>query len=324
MIQFADWWVLLFILPLVALFWLVNGKRRGLRFSSVKLLRRERKTGVAKYWIGKFLILSGTVLLIGALARPRTELDIGPVQRRGIDIAMIMDVSGSMQSVDFKPNRMESARNTTDEFISKRGGDRICLIVFAGEAFTRVPLTLDHGIVRESLAQVTTESVNTDGTAIGMAISVGVNRLKKSDAASRVMILLTDGDNNAGDIDPMTASGLARELGIRIYTIGVGSDTSIYPYTDLFGRTQYQQVDGGFDEKLLEDIAETTGGRYYRAKNPKALSSIYETINRLERTDFDDGSFKEYNDLAFLFIKAALVLLLAGIFLDKFYFVQVP
>jgi Ca-activated chloride channel family protein len=257
------------------------------------------------------------------MARPQTTVKADYVQQRGIDITMVLDVSGSMQSVDFRPNRMEVARKTTDDFISQRTGDRISLIVFAGEAFTRVPLTLDHNIVRESLAQVTTESVNTDGTAIGMAISVGINRLKKSDAASRIMILLTDGDNNAGAIDPLTASKLASDLGIRIYTIGVGSDTMIFP-GQIFGQTQYRQYPGGFDEELLERIADETGGQYFRAMDSKALSQIFDTINRLEKTEFNDDSFVEYNELAFPFIKLALVLLLIGIFLDKFYFVQIP
>ncbi|MCL1800715.1 MAG: VWA domain-containing protein, partial [Promicromonosporaceae bacterium] len=146
----------------------------------------------------------------------------------------LLDVSGSMRSVDFTPDRLEAARKTMDDFIAERAGDRISLIIFAGSAFTRIPLTLDHNVVRESLAKVTTESVNQDGTAIGMAISVGLNRLKKSDAASRIMILVTDGDNNAGAIDPLTASGLAAELGIKIYTIGIGTDTMMLP-VQVFG-----------------------------------------------------------------------------------------
>jgi Ca-activated chloride channel family protein len=243
--------------------------------------------------------------------------------RQGIDIAVLLDVSGSMQSVDFEPNRLEVARETIDNFVAQRPNDRISLIVFAGTAYTRIPLTLDHNIVRESLAGVSFESVNEDGTAIGMAVSVGLNRLKKSDAPSRIMILITDGDNNAGAIDPVTASNLARDLGIRIYTIGVGSDTLILPVQG-FGMTQYRQYPGGFDEALLEQIADTTGGQYFKAVDSQALSKIFDTINRLEKTEFQDDNFKEYNELAFPFIAAALILLLIGIVLDKYYFIQIP
>jgi Ca-activated chloride channel family protein len=325
MILFASWWYLLLIPILIYLLWVwKKRKKQGLKFSSIKLLRRPDNRETIKHKIGKALFILAIILSIVAMARPQTTLKTDYIQKRGIDIAMILDVSGTMQSVDFDPNRMEVARKTIDDFIVQRGNDRISLIVFAGTAFTRIPLTLDHNIVRQSLSQVTTESVNKDGTAIGMAISVGLNRLKKSDAQSRIMILLTDGDNNAGEIDPVTASKLAKELEIRIYAIGVGSDVSIYPVRDLFGQTQYRRIPGGFNEELLKQIAETTGGQYFRAKDPEALSQIFETINRLEKTEFNDDNFKEYNELAFHLIRAALILMLAGIFLDRYYYVQIP
>ena len=323
MLRFADWWFLLLIPIAIYLFWFLK-RKQGLKFSSVKLLSKVGKIKTIKHKIGKIVVLCGVVLSIVALARPQTTIKTDYIQQHGIDIAIILDVSGSMQSVDFEPNRLESARKTIDEFILQRGSDRLSLIVFAGTAFTRIPLTLDHNVVRESLAQVTTESVNTDGTAIGMAISVGLNRLKKSDAASRIMILLTDGDNNAGEIDPITASKLSQESGIRIYSVGVGSDVFVFPVQDIFGRTQYRQMQGGFDEALLEQIAQITGGQYFRAKDPKALSQIFDTINQLEKTEFQDDNFREYNELAYAFIKAALALLLAGIFFDRYYFVQIP
>jgi len=322
MMRFANWQFLLLIPVAIGAFVFAR-KHSGLKFSSVKLLRRAGDKKTIKDKIGKILVLAGLILSLMAMARPQSTIKIEFTQKRGVDIAMIVDVSGSMQSVDFEPNRMEVARKTTDEFISQRAGDRISLIIFAGTAFTRVPLTLDHEIVRESLAQVTTDSVNTDGTAIGMAISVGLNRLKKSDAASKIIILLTDGNNNAGAIEPLTASKLAQDLGIRIYTIGVGSDEMIFP-RQVFGRTQYMRYPGGFDEELLKRIADDTGGQYFRAADSKSLARIYETINTLEKTEFNDDSFTEYDELAFPFIKAALVALLAGIFLDRFYYVQIP
>jgi len=304
------------------MFWAFR-KRRGLEFSSVKLLRGAGGGRTIKHKIGKALVLCGIILSLIALARPRAVEPADFIQRRGVDIAMVLDVSGSMQSVDFEPSRLDVARSTVDSFIAGRDGDRIALVIFAGEAFTRIPLTLDHNIVRESLAGVSTESVNQDGTAIGMAISVGINRLKKSDAASRIMILATDGDNNAGAIDPVTASRLAAESGIRIYTIGIGSDRMILP-SQSFGQTIYRQYPGGFDEELLQQIAETTGGRYYRAMDSKTLERIFNTIDQLEKTEFEDENFKEYRELAFPFIAAALALLTAGIITDRYIFVQIP
>ena len=322
MIRFANWWFLLLI-PVVIYLFLAVKKKRGLQFSSVKLLQSAGNRKTIKHKIGKILILCGMILLITALARPQTTIRTNLIKQQGIDIAMLLDVSGSMQSVDFEPNRLEVARETIDDFIAGRTGDRVSLIIFAGTAHTRIPLTLDHNIVRESLKGVTTESVYQDGTAIGMAVSVGLNRLEKSDAASRIMILVTDGDNNAGTIDPVTASNLARELGIRIYTIGIGSDTLILP-VDVFGQTQYQQYQGGFNEDLLKQIAETTGGQYFRAMDSKAMAKIFDTIDELEKTEFDDDNFKEYNELAFLLVALALMLLAAGIILDRYYFLQIP
>ena len=321
--RFANGWFLLLIPAFFYLFWATR-KKRGLAFSSIRLLQRTGRTSTIKHKIGKALVLCGVVLTATALARPQTTEITDFIQQQGIDIAMLLDVSGSMQSVDFEPNRLEVARKTIDDFIAERVSDRISLVIFAGSAYTRIPLTLDHEVLRASLAEVSIASVNLDGTAIGMAISVGLNRLKKSDAASRVMILATDGENNAGAIDPVTASNLARELGIRIYTIGIGSDTMILPTQNIFGQTQYLQYEGGFDEALLKRIAETTGGQYFRAMDAKALEQVFDTINALEKTEFNEDNYREYHELAFPFIMAALLLLSAGVILDKYHYVQIP
>ncbi|HXK97585.1 MAG TPA: VWA domain-containing protein [Limnochordia bacterium] len=323
MIQFASPWFLLLIPAAVYLFW-PHKKKAGLKFSSVKLLQRGGKTKTIKHKIGKTLVLCGVILALTALARPQSAEQADFIQKKGIDIVVLLDVSGSMESVDFRPNRLEVAKETIDSFIRQRVSDRIGLVIFAGEAFTRMPLTLDHNVVRESLASVTTASVNQDGTAIGLAIAVGLNRLKKSEAASKIMILVTDGENNAGSIDPATAANLAQEMGIKIYTIGVGSDRMILPVRTVFGGIQYQQYEGGFNESLLKQIAETTGGRYYRAAEPKALEQIFHTIDELEKTEFEDANYKQYRELAFPLLQAALVALAAGAALDKFRFVQIP
>ncbi|MCL2747496.1 MAG: VWA domain-containing protein [Oscillospiraceae bacterium] len=321
--RFANWWFLFLIPAVIPLFFLA-AKKRGLHFSSVKLLRGVHRDKTIKHKVGKIIALCGVVLSIAALARPQTVEAADSIWRQGIDIAMLLDVSGSMQSVDFEPNRLEVARQTIDNFVAGRANDRISLVIFAGAAYTRIPLTLDHNVVRESLASVSIESVNQDGTAIGMAISVGLNRLKKSDAASRIMILVTDGDNNAGAIDPETASQLARDLGIKIYAIGIGSDSLILPVHGFGGQTQYQRFEGGFDEELLKRIASTTGGQYFRAMDSDSLAQVFDTINRLERTEFQDDNFREYTELAFPLLMASLPLLLAGVVLDRYFFVQIP
>lgn len=322
MIRFANWYFLLLI-PLVPLLFFLGKKKTALQFSSVRMLQSAGMKKSIRHLVGKILIILGMVLLIIALARPQRLDEDAPVSGRGIDIAMVLDVSGSMQSVDFSPNRLAVAVETIENFIDDRPQDRIAFIIFAGTAYTRIPLTLDHDIIRQSLGEVNTDSVNEDGTAIGMAISVGLNRLKKSDAASRIMVLVTDGDNNAGSINPITASELAKDMGIKIYTIGVGTDETVIP-VKYFGQTRYQRVQGGLNEELLQDIARITGGQYFRAKDASGLQQIFDNINQLEKTEFNRDNFRQYTELAFDLIKAAMVLLLLGIFFDRFYYVQIP
>lgn len=321
MVRLADWYFL-FLIPLIVYIFLIRKNKSAIKFSSIKLLESSGKKTV-KHKVGKFFIAFGLVILIIALARPQIDWQVVPLQQEGIDIAVVLDVSGSMESVDFKPNRLEVALQNIEGFIEDRPCDRISLIIFAGTAYTKIPLTLDHNIVRQSLEEISTESVNEDGTAIGMAVSVGLNRLKKSDAESKIMLLVTDGDNNAGAINPNTASQLAKEMGVKIYTIGVGTDRTIIPVR-VFGQTKYQQYEGGLNEVLLKEMAESTDGQYYRVKDKKAMSRIFSNINKLEKTEFEQDNFKQYTELAFFLIKIALVLLFMGILLDRFYFIQIP
>lgn len=322
MIRLANWYFLFLIPPIVYLF-LARKKTATIKFSSVKLLESTGMKKTVKHIIGRIIIMLSLVILVLALARPQLPDDASPFLQNGIDIAMILDVSGSMKSVDFEPSRFEVARKTISDFVEGRPVDRTSLIIFAGTAYTRIPLTLDHNIFRESLQQISSQSVNEDGTAIGMAISVGLNRLKKSDSQSKVMILVTDGDNNAGEITPDTASELAKEMGVKIYTIGVGSDKTIIP-VDVFGQTQYRQVAGGLNEDLLNKIAQTTGGQYFRARDPRSMSEIFSNINQLEKTEFQIENFRQYTELAYVLIKIALALLVVGVFLDRYYFLQIP
>ena len=321
MIRFASWYFLLLI-PLIIYIFAIRRKKSALKFSSVRLLERSGLKKTIKHRIGRYCITLALILLAVALARPQLDNLDTPVWQKGIDIAIVLDVSGSMESVDMKPSRIDAALETIDAFIEKRPNDRIALIIFAGTAYTRIPLTLDHNVIRESLRQVSTSSVNEDGTAIRTAIAVGLNRLK-SDAASKIMLLVTDGENNAGTINPTTASELARDLGVKVYTIGVGTDKTIIP-VNVYGQIRYQQYEGGLDEELLRQIAEMTGGQYYRARDSKALSQIFSDINQLEKTEFEQDNFKQYTELAYDFIKIGLVLLAAGVFLERFYFILVP
>jgi Ca-activated chloride channel homolog len=322
MIRLANWYFLILI-PFILFIMLRKKRKATIKFSSVQLLKNSGMKKTWKHKVGIYLIVLSVILLDIAWARPQMPVKAAPIKQEGIDIAMILDISGSMGSVDFKPNRLEVARSTMADFIKERASDRMSLIIFAGTAYTRVPLTLDHDILTESLQKVTSESVDEDGTAIGMALSVGMNRLKKSDAASKIMILVTDGDNNAGTINPNTAADMAKDLNIKVYTIGVGTDKTIMP-VQVFGQTQYQQVDGGLNEDLLKSIADTTGGKYFRAKDAKALSGIFADINQLEKTEYNKDNRQQYEELAFPLMKGALILLLMGIFFDRYCFVRIP
>jgi Ca-activated chloride channel family protein len=316
-------WYFLFLIPVIVYFLIIKKQKASLKFSSVKLLKAGSLKKTIKHKIGRYIIAFSLIIMTVALARPQSTEDIAPLKEKGIDIAMVLDVSGSMQSVDIAPNRLEAARKTIDDFIEKRSGDRISLIIFAGTAYTRIPLTLDHNILRESLQNVSTESVNEEGTAIGMAVSVGINRLKKSTAKSKIIILVTDGDNNAGAINPATAAQIAKDMDIKIYSIGVGTDETILP-VNVFGQTKYQRIEGGLNEKLLTEISESTEGKYYRAKDIKVLKQVFNEIDKLEKTSFDNENFKEYRELAFILIPIALLLLLIGIFFDSYYYIRIP
>ncbi len=322
MFRFLHWYFLALI-PVIIYLFLYKKNNVNLKFSSVKLLKAAGLKETIKHKLGKYLITAGLILLCIALARPQLSESNVRVSREGIDIALVLDVSGSMNSVDFEPSRLEVARETMDNFIQERIQDRLSLIIFAGNAYTRIPLTLDHNIIRKSLEEVDTSSVNQDGTAIGMGISVALNRLKKSDSQSKVMILVTDGENNAGAINPGTATELAREMDVKVYTIGVGSDQTIIP-VQFMGQTRYQQYEGGLDEELLQEIADKTAGKYYRAKDPDALAGIFADINQLEKSSFEKDNFSQYTELAFIFIQIGLILIFLGVFLDRYYYIRIP
>ena len=248
--------------------------------------------------------------LIIALARPQISLKEEIVKAEGIDIFLVMDLSSSMLARDFSPDRLEVSKRVAAEFVDKRPYDRIGLAVFAGESFTQCPLTTDHRIVKEFLSNLTC-GVLEDGTAIGMGLAAGVNRLKDSDAKSKVIILLTDGVNNAGYIKPMTAAEIAKEFEVRAYTIGVGTTgEALSPISRrddgryMFGMTRVE-----IDERLLTTIAEMTGGKYYRATTAQSLEQIYAEIDQLEKTEMDVSAFNRYSEEYYKFLLFGFILL---------------
>ena len=260
------------------------------------------------------LRIAAISLIIIAIARPRSSSEMQKVDTEGIDIVLAMDVSGSMLARDFTPDRISAAKDIAIEFIAQRPSDRIGIVVFAGESYTQCPLTTDRATLINLMKDIQTGLID-DGTAIGNGLATAVARMKDSDAKSRVVILLTDGVNNSGEITPQTAAEIAKTYGIRVYTIGVGREgTAPYPVMTPFG-IKYQDVKVEIDEDLLREIASSTGGRYFRAKDNTKLSEIYSEINKMEKTRTTIDSFPIYKELYTGYGLAALVCLLIELLL---------
>ena len=256
------------------------------------------------------LKMAALALLLVALARPQSSSTNKTSNIEGIDIIIAQDISGSMLAKDFKPDRLEASKKVAADFVEGRPSDRMGLVVFAGESFTQVPLTTDHGVMLNMLGELKSGMID-DGTAIGDGLATAINRLKDSKAISKVIILLTDGMNNSGSVDPYTAAEMAKIFGIRVYTIGVGSyGTAPYPVQTVFGGVQYRQVKVEIDEKLLKTIANSSGGKYYRASSNQKLEEIYEEIDKLERSKIEVTEFRRLTEEFYPFAFWALVLLL--------------
>lgn len=268
-----------------------------------------------------WLRLAALTFFIIALARPQSVSSKENVSTEGIDIVMLLDISGSMLAEDFTPNRMQAAKSVAEEFIDGRANDRIGLVIFSAESFTQCPLTTDYPVLKSLLKEVKNGMI-ADGTAIGLALANGVNRLKDSKAKSRVMILLTDGVNNRGEIDPITAAKIAATFNIRVYTVGVGAQGEApYPVETPFG-IQRRLIPVDLDEKTLSAVADMTGGKYFRATDNRKLKAIYKEIDQLERSRIEVTAYKRYSEkfYGWLFGGLALVLMevvLAGTVLRK-------
>jgi Ca-activated chloride channel family protein len=272
------------------------------------------KPGLLEY--GKVLLMGiqmiGLALIIVALARPRTtEISEKTIGSEGIDIILAMDISGSMLAEDFKPNRIKASVEVAEQFIEGRPNDRFGLVVYSGESFTQCPLTADHNIVKNVLADVDVGIIENQATAIGMGLATAVSRLKDSKAKSKVVILLTDGVNTSGFIDPLTAADIAKKFNVKTYTIGVGSQGEApYPFKDAFGRTVYQNVPVKIDEDLLKKVSDMTGAKYFRADSKDKMKAIYEEIEQMEKTKLQELTFQQFEEKFFAFACLAALLLL--------------
>ena len=302
-------WGLVGIVPLLAWYVYSHTKRAHVQVTTVSDFQGLRN-GVLFYIMHipfVFRVLAYAALII-ALARPVSVDTFADSTSYGVDIVLTLDISGSMLARDLKPDRIEASKDIAARFINSRPQDRIGLVIFSGESFTQCPLTTDHATLVNLLDEVETGMIE-DGTAIGMGMALAVSRLRESTAISKVVILLTDGVNNRGDIDPITAAELAKKEGVRIYTIGVGSrGKAPYPVQTVFG-TQIQFVDTDIDEASLQKIADVTGGKYYRATNNQEMMSIYEEIDALEKTKIEDVTFTTKQEEYVFFVLLAIVLL---------------
>ena len=292
--------LLLIAIPLLIVWYILRYRKQkpALQFSNISLFKGLHKTFRQRAYPLLFalrMVAVGAVII--ALARPQSKLSRQEMKVEGIDIVLAMDVSGSMLAEDFKPNRLEAAKKVAADFIEGRKNDRMALVVFAGEAFTQVPLTVDHHVLLKQLGSIKSGIVR-DGTALGDGLATAINRIKDSEAKSKVIILLTDGVNNQGSVDPLSAAEIAAMYGIRLYTIGVGSlGKAPYPFRDQFGRVHYQNIDVEIDEQLMQQMAAATGdGRYFRATNKKALEQIFNQIDDMEKSKIDVTQYAQTRD----------------------------
>ena len=324
--------VLALIPLLLALFWYEHKRREGasFRFSSLSLMRQIGTTWRVRWsflpWVLRVFVL---VLLLIALSGPRKLLTQSRISSEGIDIVLALDVSGSMSAEDYVINgqrisRLDIIKSTVEDFIKQRPDDRLGLVVFGSQAYTVCPLTTDHEWLLENLHQVRIGVIE-DATAIGSGIATSLLRLKNSSTKTKVIVLLTDGVNNSGKIDPLTAAKTAQAMGIKVYTIGAGTTGIVpFPVTDEFGNKHYEEAQFDLDEDTLKKIAAMTGGEYFRAADTESLRHVYAQIDKLEKTKIEKKGYKQYEPLFWYFVDAALVLLALEIILTNTVFLKIP
>lgn len=317
--------LLLLLIPIGFWYWWkMRNSEASVQISSIGKLRKMPQTLRLKFRHLPFILRILTITsLIFAIARPQTSSSWSAETTEGIDIMMSMDISGTMQADDLRPNRIEGAKTVASEFIVSRPNDNIGLVVFAAESFTLCPLTIDHNVLLNLFSGIKYGMIE-DGTAIGLGLANAVNRVKEGKSKSKVVILLTDGSNNQGDIAPITAAEIAKTFGIRVYTIGIGSHGMVnLPVPTPFG-VQYQQMKSEFDEVTLKQIADKTGGKYFRAKNNRELREIYQEIDKLEKTKIDVKQFNNKTELFYLFGLLSFLFLFVEILLKNSWLRSAP
>lgn len=321
--------LLLILIPFLVFWYFRKNKRRSgtLRYSNlgvVKTVDRISSKRRSKH-LPFALRLTAIATLIICFARPQSSHTEEEILTEGVDIVLALDISSSMLAEDFKPNnRLEAAKLVARDFVQGRRNDRIGMVVFSGKSFTQCPLTLDYGILLNFISEVESGMIE-DGTAIGLAIANAANRLRDSKAESKIVILLTDGENNRGELDPITAAKIADAFGIRIYTVGVGKrGTALYPVDDpIFGK-RYVQMPVKIDEKTLKEIARITHGNYYRATDKESLDKIFGEIDQLEKTKIEVKQFAKFKELFSNFLVVALGLIIAEVALSNTKFRKIP
>ncbi len=306
-------WFLLIIVPIILFIYKFFNKTQAIiNISSTSIFGKKSMFWIRFKYFLMLLKIFAIIFLIIALSRPQTvDVSSQRIINKGIDIIMTIDISSSMLAQDLKPNRLNALKKVASSFIENRVNDRIGLVLYAGESYTKTPITSDKSIVKKSLSEIAYDGVIEDGTAIGMGLATSVNRLKESKAKSKVIILLTDGVNNSGFIDPKIATELAREFQIKTYTIGLGSNGSARAPIGILpnGDFQYGLTKVEIDELLLKEIANKTGGLYFRATDARRLQEIYDEINKLEKTEIEEMKFYNYNEKYRIFAIISLTIL---------------
>ena len=319
-------WLLLLVVPLVAYYvWRIFAGGASIRISSISGVRRAPRTW--RYYVRHLpfvLRVAAVAAVVVALARPQIVSEEHSTTSEGIDIVVAMDISGSMLARDFQPDRITVAKRVAAEFVAGRQSDRIALVAFAGEAYSPSPLTTNTEEVLTAMGRLRTGVID-DGTAIGNGLATAINRLRESDSRSKVVILLTDGVNNRGEISPLMASEIARDMGIKVYTIGVGSKgTAPYPAYNMFGELIFQQMPVEIDEEVLQKIAADTGGEYFRATSEQTLQLIYEQIDAMEKSKVEVHNKILFEELFLWWLIAAFASLVAEWLIDKVLLKRLP
>jgi Ca-activated chloride channel family protein len=328
--RFANPWFLVLLLLIPILFlrrrWIQQRCKGGLIFSQLGLVSRLRSSWTMRIYRGLyFLKLAGIAAVVLAFARPQLGSAEEDILTEGVDIMIAIDISGSMAAEDFRPkNRISVAKQVVQDFVRGRQTDRIGLVIFAARSFTKCPLTIDYDVLLKQIDDVNLGAIE-DGTAIGNGLATAVNRLRLSKAKSRVIILLTDGVNNSGEIDPLTAADIARSLGIKVYTVGVGREgIAPFPVNDpVFGR-RYVDIEVKIDEEVLQKISQSTGGRYFRATDRDSLEQIFKTIDQLEKSKISIKSYTHYNEIFTYFLWPGLACLVGEALLSNTRFRRIP